>query len=30
VAPVAPIVHYVGLQILANELREPVALAVIE
>jgi hypothetical protein len=26
-APVAPIVHYVGLQIFANELHEPVALA---
>jgi hypothetical protein len=30
VTPVAPIVHYVGLQIFANELHEPVALAVIE
>jgi len=30
VAPVAPIVHYVGPQIFANELHEPVALAVIE
>jgi hypothetical protein len=30
VAPVAPIVHYVGLQMFANELHEPAALAVIE
>ena len=29
-APVAPIVHYVGPQIFANELHEPVPLAVIE
>jgi two-component sensor histidine kinase len=30
VAPVAPIVHYVGSQIFANELHEPVALTVIK
>jgi hypothetical protein len=30
VAPVALIVHYVGPQIFANELHEPVALAVIK
>ena len=29
-APVTPIVHYVGPQIFANELHEPVTLAVIE
>ena len=29
-APVAPIVRYVGPQIFANELHEPVALAIIE
>ena len=29
-APVAPIVHYLGLQVFANELHAPVALAVIE